>query len=100
MAEARVQVYGADWCPLTLGFRKYFALQQIPYQFFDVETDTQAAQAVQAMNGGRLKFPMVVVGEVEGYWNPQDPVVVLKNPRLAELEAALRQLGLAKAKQS
>lgn len=99
MAEARVQVYGADWCPLTLGFRKYLALQQIPYQFFDVETDAQAAQAAQAMNGGKLKFPMVVVGEVAEYWNPQDPAVVLKNPRLAELEAALRQFGIGTTNQ-
>jgi glutaredoxin len=82
--------------PPYLGFRKYFALRQISYQFFDVETDTQAAQAVQTI--GKLKFPMVVVGEKERYWNPQDPAVVLKNPRLAELEAALSQWGLAQAK--
>lgn len=97
MVEATVQVYGADWCPLTLGFRKYFSLQQIPYRFFDVETDVQAAQAVQAMNGGQLKFPMLVVGELAGYWKPGDPSVVLKNPKLPELEAALRQFGLTRA---
>ncbi|MCX7783389.1 MAG: hypothetical protein N2318_07050 [Meiothermus sp.] len=99
MAEATVQVYGANWCPLTLGFRKYLGLQQIPYHFFDVETDAQAAQVVRAMNGGQLKFPMVVVGELVGYWKPEDPSVVLKNPRLAELEAALWQFGLTKARQ-
>ena len=98
MIEVRVQVYGADWCPLTLGFRKYFSLQQMPYDFFDVEADAQAAQVVQIMNGGKLKFPMVVVGEVFGYWKPEDPAVVLKNPRLAELEAALSQFGFAKTK--
>ncbi len=95
MIEASVQVYGADWCPLTLGYRKYFSLQRLPCDFFDVEADAQAAQVVRVMNKGKLKFPMVVVGELVGYWKPGDNAVVLKNPGRAELEAALRQFGLA-----
>jgi len=93
---AKVQIYGADWCPLTLGFRKYLGVNQIPFELLDVEKDPQAEEADKAMNSGKLKFPMVVVGQVEGYWKPGDNAAVLKNPRLAELEAALGRYGFKK----
>ncbi|MDX2003995.1 MAG: glutaredoxin domain-containing protein [Meiothermus sp.] len=93
---SRVQVYGADWCPLTLGLRKYFKNQGLEYDFFDVETDRGAAEADKAMNQGKLKFPMVVVGLVEGYWKPGDDAAVLKNPRLPELRGALERYGFIK----
>ncbi|MER3555733.1 MAG: hypothetical protein C4331_15715 [Meiothermus sp.] len=86
---AKVQIYGADWCPLTLGFRKYFTTNEIPYELLDVEKDPQAEASDRAMNGGKLKFPMVVIGQVEGYWKPGDDAAVLKNPKLAELNGAL-----------
>ena len=38
------------------------------------------------MNGGKRKFPMVVVGDK-----------TLKNPALEELDAALHELGLLEA---
>lgn len=91
--SARIQLYGADWCPLTLGFRKYFRNSGLEYDFFNVETDPAAAASDKAMNGGKLKFPMVVVGSTEGYWNPGDDAAVLKNPKLPELKAALERYG-------
>lgn len=89
----RIQIYGADWCPLTLGFRKYFRNNALDYDFFDVEADSVAAEADKAMNEGQLKFPMVVVGRVEGYWRSVDDATVLKNPRLPELKEALERYG-------
>jgi glutaredoxin len=89
-----VLVYGAEWCPLTLGLRKYLQQSGIPFEFHDVERDREDEGAVRAMNGGELKFPMVAVGELEGHWKPGDNAPTLKNPRLAELRAALRDYGL------
>lgn len=89
----RIQLYGADWCPLTLGFRKYFRNNALDYDFFDVEADAAAAEADKAMNAGKLKFPMVVVGHVEHYWKSGDDAAVLKNPRLPELSQALQRYG-------
>jgi mycoredoxin len=94
MERVRVQVYGAEWCPLSLGFRKYLEAQGIAFEWLEVERDPQAAAAATAMNGGKLKFPMVVVGEVGSYWKIEDQAAVLKNPKLAELTAALEQHGL------
>lgn len=90
---ARVQIYGTDWCPLSLGLRKYFLNTGVPFDWLNVEQDPQAEAADKAMNGGKLKFPMVVIGEVGSYWKPGDKADVLKNPRLAELNAALERYG-------
>ena len=74
----RPLVYGADWCGLTRGFRNYLETVGIDYTYLNVERDGFAAEAVRAMNGGKLKFPMIVVG---GH--------AMKNPPLRELNAAL-----------
>lgn len=74
----RPLVYGADWCGLTRGFRNYLETLGIEYQYLNVERDAFAAEAVRAMNGGKLKFPMVVVG-----------AHAMKNPSLRDLNAAL-----------
>lgn len=91
---ANIQLYGTDWCTFSRGFRRYFEQRDLSYRFFDVEQDPLAAEAARAMNGGKLKFPMVVVGEVAGYWQPGLNATVLKNPRLPELQLALQQAGL------
>ena len=90
----KVQIYGADWCPLSLGFRKYLQSQNIAFEWLSVEQDPGAEAAAKAMNGGKLKFPMVVIGEVGNYWQAADRAAVLKNPKLAELTAALEEFGL------
>ena len=78
-----VRVYGADWCPLTGGFRGYLKQEGVPYEYHDVKKDPQAEAAVRSMNGGEIKFPMVVVGEH-----------AMKNPPIDELDGALRASGL------
>ena len=81
-----VQLYGADWCPLTGVFRGYLKQQRVPFEYHDVETDPRAEQAVRAMNGGEVKFPMVVGGDY-----------AMKNPPIDELEGALRASGILSA---
>ena len=78
-----VLVYGTDWCGLTHAFRERLEVGGVRYTYHDIETDLEAEEAVKTMNGGKRKFPMVVVGET-----------VMKNPPLPELEAALERYGL------
>lgn len=79
-----IHVYGADWCLLTGGFRTYFKRKDLPFTYHNIEEDQQAKEAVLAMNNGKLKFPMVVVGKV-----------VMKNPPIDELESALTTEGIS-----
>jgi mycoredoxin len=83
MHKIKPALYGTDWCPKTTGFKNYFQLMAIPYDYYNVEKDTQAEQAVKDMNGGKIKFPMVVVGEKK-----------LKNPSIQDLNIALNTYGL------
>jgi mycoredoxin len=55
----------------------------IRYDYFNVEKDPDAEQAVKGMNGGKIKFPMVVVSEKK-----------LKNPSIQDLNIALHAYGL------
>jgi mycoredoxin len=83
MHTTRPLLYGTDWCPKTTGFKNYFQLMGIRYDYFNVEKDPDAEQAVKDMNGGKIKFPMVVVGEKK-----------LKNPSIQDLNIALHAYGL------
>ena len=78
-----VLVYGTDWCGLTDAFCKQLEVGSVRYAYHDIETDPEAEEAVKTMNGGKRKFPMVVVGEV-----------VMKNPPIPELNEALNRYGL------
>jgi mycoredoxin len=83
MQKTRPILYGTDWCPKTTGFKNYFQLMGISYDYHNVEKDPDAEQAVKDMNSGKVKFPMVVVGENK-----------LKNPTIQALNVALNAYGL------
>ena len=83
MDSIKPTLYGTDWCPKTTGFKNYFQLMGIRYDYYNVEKDPEAEQTVKDMNGGKIKVPMVVVGEKK-----------LKNPSIQDLNIALNSYGL------
>ncbi|MEM8487026.1 MAG: cation:proton antiporter [Bacteroidota bacterium] len=88
-SENDIHLYGADWCLLTGGFQVYFRRHGYPYTFHNIEQDESAKEAVIAMNNGKLKFPMVVVGDV-----------VMKNPPIDELVRVLKEKQVVASVQS
>ncbi len=83
MPTIKPVLYGTDWCPKTTGFKNYFQLMGIHYDYYNVEKDPEAEQAVKDMNGGKIKFPMILIGEIK-----------LKNPSIQDLNIALNKYGL------
>jgi mycoredoxin len=79
MAEA-IQVYGTDWCGVTVGVRRYLTNARIPYDYYNIEQNRDADDFVLAMNDGRRRFPLVVVQER-----------VLTSPTIAELRQVLSE---------
>ncbi len=77
------KLYGTNWCWLTNGFDNYFRTLGIKFDRFDVERDPNAEQAVKDMNSGKVKFPMVVIGDDR-----------LKNPTIQELNKSLNKYDL------
>ena len=78
-----IQVYGTDWCGLTHAVREYLTNARLPYDYFDIERDTDAREFVVAMNDGRYRFPLVVVEEQ-----------VVLEPTVATLRRVLGEHGI------
>ena len=81
-----IQVYGTDWCGLTFNVREVLLKSRIAYDYYNIEQDPSADEFVRAMNGGRRRFPLVVVEE-ELITNPTLKVLqrVLSEQRLSPL---------------
>ena len=81
--RTKVEVYGTDWCGLTQSFRNDLQAADVPFEYRDIDRDSDAEGDLIELNGGKRKFPLVVVGDK-----------AMKNPSLEELDAALEQLGV------
>jgi len=60
MAEPRVTVYGAYWCPDCRRSKKFLGEQFIPYRWVDIEQDKDAETLVLEKNQGKRIIPMIV----------------------------------------
>lgn len=76
---AKPLLYGADWCKKTIAIQEYFKQHEVAYEYINVEQSEEAMQAIQDMNRGKVRFPMVVVGAT----------APMKNPSPEELDKAL-----------
>jgi mycoredoxin len=79
-----IQVYGADWCEDTVRTRSHLESLGLPYDYLNVESNSDAKQWVIRQNDGKQKTPTVKVGSR----------IVLSEPSDAELDVALRKNGL------
>ena len=79
----KVEIYGTDWCGLTQRFRDDLEAAHVPFNYYNIERDSEAEWQVIEMNGGKRKFPMVVVGDK-----------AMKRPSSEELSEALHQPGI------
>lgn len=60
MAEPRVTVYGAYWCPDCRRSKKFLGEQFIPYRWIDIEQDLAGEAYVLEKNNGKRIIPMIV----------------------------------------
>ncbi|MDX2061975.1 MAG: hypothetical protein SFY70_02865 [Bacteroidia bacterium] len=81
----RPQLYGTAWCPKSANLADFLQREFIDLDFHDIEASQEAEFAVRNMNGGEIKFPMLVVGDA-----------VMKNPKIDQLREVLRAKGLLK----
>jgi mycoredoxin len=80
----RIQVYGTNWCRFTFFLREYLMGSRVDYDYFDIDSDSQADEYVRTMNDGKRKYPMVVVAER-----------IVMNPTLTELQQLLDDQDVA-----
>ncbi|MDQ2870000.1 MAG: NrdH-redoxin [Acidobacteriota bacterium] len=82
---APVVVYGALWCAQSNRTRGHLARMGVSYEFID--EDDQAAELVEAWNGGERRIPSVVL-------SAGGDEVVLSVPSDEELDRELASRGL------
>ena len=60
MAEPKVTVYGAYWCPDCRRSKKFLGEQFVPYKWIDIEQDKEGEQYVLLKNEGKRIIPTIV----------------------------------------
>jgi thioredoxin reductase (NADPH) len=60
MAEPKITVYGAHWCPDCRRSKQFLGEHQIPYAWVDIEQDPAGEQTVLSKNAGRRILPTIV----------------------------------------
>jgi glutaredoxin len=78
-----IRVYGTDSCPMTKASLLYLDSQAVPYEYFDIEENAEAAEWVRAHNSGKERKPTIEIGKQ-----------ILVEPSDEELERSIRSHGL------
>jgi thioredoxin reductase (NADPH) len=55
-----LKVYGAPWCPDCRTSKQFLGEQRIPYDWFDIDQDPEAARYVRGLNDGKQIIPTIV----------------------------------------
>jgi thioredoxin reductase (NADPH) len=65
-----IRVLGATWSPPTYEVKKFLARNEIPYRYFDIERDEDAAKIVAAASDDSPELPLVILADDTRMWNP------------------------------
>jgi len=76
--SAPIVVYGTQWCGMTQMIRRYLDRSGIPYQYIDLDYNSEARTQLKWLTGGYVSHPTV-------YINGQ----ILVEPTLNELKWAI-----------
>ncbi len=79
MQTPEITLYGAHWCPDCRRSKMFLGEHQIPYNWVDIEQDSEAEQFVIEKNGGKRIIPTILFGDG----------TLLVEPSNAELAAKL-----------
>ena len=60
MADDKIIVYGAPWCPDCRRAKQFLGEQRIPYSWVDIDEDDEARSYVQGVNDGKQIIPTII----------------------------------------
>jgi thioredoxin reductase (NADPH) len=81
-----IKLYGAPWCPDCRRSKKFLADQRIPFEYVDIEQQTEFQAYVEKVNNGKRIIPTIVF----------DDGSILVEPSDADLAAKLGLTAVAK----
>ncbi len=70
--KSDIKFYGAHWCPDCRRSRTFLGEHRVPYQYFDVDQDTEAQAYVQQINDNRLIIPTILFSDGSMLVEPSD----------------------------
>lgn len=69
-----LKLYGADWCPDCRRAKAYLKENNIPFEFIDVDLDTDATRLVEKINKGKRIIPTLDLNGTT-YTNPSNAIL-------------------------
>ncbi|MGD2187275.1 MAG: FAD-dependent oxidoreductase [Desulfobacterales bacterium] len=63
MPDPKITVYGAHWCPDCRRSKQFLGEHQIPYNWVDIEQDSEAEQFVIKKNDGKRIIPTITFAD-------------------------------------
>ena len=63
MAQQRIRMYGAPWCPDCKRAKQFLNEQRVPYEWNDIDQDEEARAYVQQANNGRQIIPTILFSD-------------------------------------
>ena len=60
MADDKIIVYGAPWCPDCRRAKQFLGEQRVPYSWVDIDEDEEARSYVQGVNDGKQIIPTII----------------------------------------
>ena len=79
MAQGKIKMYGAPWCPDCRRAKQFLGEQRVHYEWIDVDKDPRGLKYVQEVNDGKQIIPTIVF----------DDGSILVEPTNAELATKL-----------
>lgn len=70
--EAKITMYGADWCGDCRRSKRFLDENKVGYNYIDVEADTSASDKVIEINGGMRSIPVIVFPDGSHLTEPSD----------------------------
>ena len=63
MADHRIRMFGAPWCPDCKRAKQFLNEQRIPFEWNDIDQDEEARAYVQQINSGRQIIPTILFSD-------------------------------------
>ena len=71
---AKIDLYGADWCPDCTRAKNYLDTNNVAYNYIDLQKVEDAAAVVEKINNGKRVIPTIIIDDVP-YTNPNNSVL-------------------------
>ena len=60
MAERRILIFGAPWCPDCLRAKQFLDHREVSYEWTDIDQDERARAYVREVNQGKQIIPTIL----------------------------------------